>query len=61
MRRVAVVYRVNARSEDFEEALADAGIPYQVRGGAFLSRPAARSVLRRLGRDFDMPAGTATS
>ena len=58
---VAVVYRVNARSEDFEEALADAGIPYQVRGGAFLSRPAARSVLRRLGRGFDIPAGTATA
>jgi DNA helicase-2/ATP-dependent DNA helicase PcrA len=48
---MAVLYRVNARSEDFEEALAGAGIPYQVRGGAFLSRPAARSVLRRLGRD----------
>jgi DNA helicase-2/ATP-dependent DNA helicase PcrA len=58
---IAVVYRVNARSEDFEEALADAGIPYQVRGGAFLSRPAARSVLRRLGRNFDLPAGTATA
>jgi ATP-dependent DNA helicase UvrD/PcrA len=45
---VAVLYRVNFRSEDFEEALAAAGIPFQVRDGAFLNRSAARSVLRRL-------------
>jgi DNA helicase-2/ATP-dependent DNA helicase PcrA len=45
---MAVLYRVNSNSEDFEEALSRAAIPFQVRGGAFLSRPAARSVLRRL-------------
>jgi DNA helicase-2/ATP-dependent DNA helicase PcrA len=55
----AILYRVNARSEDFEEALAGAGIPYQVRGGAFLTRPAARSVLRRLARKPHEPAGQA--
>jgi DNA helicase II / ATP-dependent DNA helicase PcrA len=47
---LAVLYRINARSEDYEEALSLAGIPYQVRGGAFLARPAARATLRLLRR-----------
>ena len=45
---MAVLYRINSRSEDFEAALAAAGIPFQVRDGAFLSRQAARAVLHRL-------------
>ncbi len=48
LEEIAVLYRVNSRSEDLEGPLAAAGIPYQVRGGAFLDRPAARGVLRRL-------------
>ena len=28
---MAVLYRINSRSEEFEEALSEAGIPYQVR------------------------------
>lgn len=44
----AILYRTNQRSEDYEEALVAAGIPYQVRGGAFLDRPAARRLLRTL-------------
>jgi DNA helicase II / ATP-dependent DNA helicase PcrA len=51
-----VLYRINSQSEDFEEALSRAGIPYQVRGGAFLSRPAARQMLRVLGRSAGAPA-----
>jgi DNA helicase-2/ATP-dependent DNA helicase PcrA len=47
---MAVLYRINSRSEDFEEAFSRAGIPYQVRGGAFLARPAARQMLRVLRR-----------
>ncbi len=47
---MAVLYRINARSEPYEEALAAAGIPYQVRDGAFLRRPGPRSVLARLRR-----------
>ncbi len=47
---LAVLYRINARSEDYEEALSLDGIPYQVRGGAFLARPAARATLRLLRR-----------
>ena len=45
---IAILYRVNFRSEDYEEALAVAGIPFQVRGGSFLARPAARRLLNRL-------------
>ena len=54
--QMAVLYRINSQSEDFEEALSRAGIPYQVRGGAFLSRPAARQMLRVLGRSAGAPA-----
>ena len=45
---MAVLYRLNARSEDYEEAFALAGIPFQVRGAAFIQRPAARRTLRLL-------------
>jgi DNA helicase II / ATP-dependent DNA helicase PcrA len=45
---IAVLYRINSRSEDFEEALSEQGIPYQVRGGAFLARPGARGMMRAL-------------
>ncbi|CAN5720711.1 ATP-dependent DNA helicase UvrD2 [soil metagenome] len=47
---MAVLYRLNFRSEDFEESLTAAGVPFQVRDGALLSRPAARRMLSRLGR-----------
>ena len=48
--RMAVLSRINARSEPYEEAFAAAAIPYQVRDGAFLRRPGPRSVLARLRR-----------
>jgi DNA helicase-2/ATP-dependent DNA helicase PcrA len=50
LERIAVLYRINARSEPFEEAFAAAGIAYQVRDGAFLRRPGPRAVLQRLRR-----------
>ncbi|MGH2758563.1 MAG: ATP-dependent helicase, partial [Actinomycetota bacterium] len=54
---MAILYRINARSEDYEEALADARIPYQVRDGAFLRRPGPRTALRKLARaDQNGPA-----
>ncbi|MEX2464638.1 MAG: ATP-dependent helicase, partial [Gaiellaceae bacterium] len=56
---MAVLYRINSRSEDFEEAFSRAGIPYQVRGGAFLARPAARQMLRVLGRSAGAGAAEA--
>jgi DNA helicase-2/ATP-dependent DNA helicase PcrA len=50
LEEIAVLYRINARSEQLEEAFAGAGIPYQVRDGAFLRRPGPRSVLAKLKR-----------
>ncbi|MEV6011581.1 ATP-dependent DNA helicase UvrD2 [Streptomyces sp. NPDC051976] len=40
---IAVLYRINAQSEVYEQALADAGIPYQLRGAErFFERPEVR-------------------
>ena len=58
---MAVLYRLNARSEDFEEAFALAGIPFQVRGAAFIQRPAARRTLRLLRGREDASAVGAVS
>jgi DNA helicase II / ATP-dependent DNA helicase PcrA len=58
---MAVLYRLNARSEDYEEAFALAGIPFQVRGSAFLARPAAQRTLRLLrGRADASAVGAVT-
>ncbi|GAA1435130.1 ATP-dependent DNA helicase UvrD2 [Mycobacterium cookii] len=44
--RMAVLLRINAQSERFEEALAARGIPYVVRGGArFFDRPEVRQAI----------------
>jgi DNA helicase II / ATP-dependent DNA helicase PcrA len=46
---IAVLYRVNAQSEGYEQALADAGIPYQVRGGErFFQRTEVRNAIAAL-------------
>jgi ATP-dependent DNA helicase UvrD/PcrA len=50
LEEIAVLVRINARSEPFEEAFAAAAIPYQVRDGAFLRRPGPRAVMQRLKR-----------
>lgn len=48
---VAVLYRINAQSEVYEEALTEAGIPFQVRGGeGFFSRQEIRQALLALQR-----------
>jgi DNA helicase II / ATP-dependent DNA helicase PcrA len=47
---MAIFYRTNARSEVYEDLLSRAGIPYQVRDGAFLERPAATRLLPQLKR-----------
>ncbi|RKN09005.1 ATP-dependent DNA helicase UvrD2 [Streptomyces radicis] len=40
---IAVLFRVNAQSEIYEQALADAGVPYQLRGAErFFDRPEIR-------------------
>ena len=44
---IAILYRVNSQSEQFEKALADRGIEYQVRGGErFFNRPEILQVIR---------------
>ncbi|GAB2730214.1 ATP-dependent helicase [Nocardioides pakistanensis] len=49
MREVAVLFRVNAQSEAFEEALAARGIPYVVRGAArFFERAEVRQAVTLL-------------
>ncbi|MDP9408568.1 MAG: ATP-dependent helicase, partial [Actinomycetota bacterium] len=57
---IAVLYRVNAQSEAYEKALADAGVPYVVRGGErFFDRPEVRQavlLLRGAARSADVPA-----
>ncbi|MFN8033936.1 MAG: ATP-dependent DNA helicase UvrD2 [Mycobacterium sp.] len=48
---IAVLYRINAQSEVYEEALTEAGIPFQVRGGeGFFSRQEIRQALVALQR-----------
>jgi len=47
--QVAVLFRINAQSENFEDALADRGVPYVVRGAArFFDRPEVREAVVRL-------------
>lgn len=47
---IALLVRINARTEPFEEAFARNGIPYQVRDGSFLQRPAVRGFLAKARR-----------
>lgn len=48
-REIAVLFRINAQSEAFEEAFAEAGIPYVVRGGRrFFERPEVRQAVTML-------------
>ncbi|HWC14087.1 MAG TPA: ATP-dependent DNA helicase UvrD2 [Actinomycetota bacterium] len=48
--QMAILYRVNFRSEDYEEVLAAEAIPYQVADGAFLTRATGRQMLSALKR-----------
>src|SRR5699024_1685968 len=46
---VAVLYRTNGQSQSFEQALASAGVSYQLRGSErFFSRPEVREALAAL-------------
>ena len=46
---MAVLFRINAQSETFEEALTGRGVPYVVRGAArFFERPEVREAVTRL-------------
>ncbi|WP_132991961.1 ATP-dependent DNA helicase UvrD2 [Gordonia zhaorongruii] len=53
---IAILYRVNAQSESYEEALSAAGIDYQVRGDrGFFARPEIAAAMRRLAALADGP------
>ncbi|WP_197508415.1 ATP-dependent DNA helicase UvrD2 [Mycobacterium sp. E802] len=55
---IAVLYRINAQSEVYEEALTEAGVAFQVRGGeGFFSRQEIRQALVALHRfaERDIP------
>ena len=60
--QIAILYRINAQSASYETALADAGVPYVVRGGErfFERREVRESVLLLRGAaragDLDRPA-----
>ncbi|MFL6131479.1 MAG: ATP-dependent DNA helicase UvrD2 [Nocardioidaceae bacterium] len=48
-REIAVLFRINAQSESFEEALAARGVPYVVRGAArFFQRPEVKQAVTLL-------------
>ena len=54
---IAVLYRVNAQSEIYEEALTEAGIAYKVRGGeGFFNRQEIKQALLALQRAADRAA-----
>src|ERR1700757_1282855 len=56
---IAVLYRINAQSEVYEEALTEAGIPFQVRGGEeFFARQEIRQALLALHRAAEQGVAT---
>jgi DNA helicase-2/ATP-dependent DNA helicase PcrA len=57
---IAVLYRVNAQSEVYEQTLDARGIPFQLRGGErFFQRPEVRSALRALRAAADASSGAS--
>ncbi|GAA3545167.1 ATP-dependent DNA helicase UvrD2 [Amycolatopsis ultiminotia] len=55
---VAVLFRVNAQSEAYEQALTEAGIPYLIRGGErFFQRAEVRQAMSALRVSSAEPAG----
>jgi DNA helicase II / ATP-dependent DNA helicase PcrA len=57
---LAVLYRVNAQSAAFEEALQREGIPVRLRGGrSFLDRPEVKATLETLQRSTSVAPGRA--
>ncbi|WP_293004226.1 ATP-dependent DNA helicase UvrD2 [Mycobacterium sp.] len=58
---IAVLYRINAQSEVYEEALTEAGVAYQVRGGeGFFSRQEIRQALLAMQRAANRDVDTET-
>jgi DNA helicase II / ATP-dependent DNA helicase PcrA len=59
---IAVLYRINAQSEVYEEALTEAGVAFQVRGGeGFFSRQEIRQALLALQRAAERGADASAA
>ncbi|MGQ0576075.1 MAG: ATP-dependent DNA helicase UvrD2 [Pseudonocardia sp.] len=59
---IAVLFRVNAQSEVYEQALTEVGVPYQIRGGErFFARPEVRRAMSavRMAASRSEPDGDA--
>ncbi len=55
--QIAVLYRINAQSEQLENALSKAGVEYQVRGGQrFFNRPEIMSAVRMVRAEAANPS-----
>ncbi|MHB8295296.1 MAG: ATP-dependent DNA helicase UvrD2 [Acidimicrobiales bacterium] len=55
---IAVLTRTNAQHAVLEKALAEAGVPFKVKGGGFLERPEVAEMLRHLSRTCRGPASS---
>jgi DNA helicase II / ATP-dependent DNA helicase PcrA len=59
---IAVLYRINAQSEAYEEALTEAGVAFQVRGGeGFFSRQEIRQALLAMQRSAERGADASAA
>jgi DNA helicase-2/ATP-dependent DNA helicase PcrA len=59
---IAILYRINAQSEAYEQALATAGVAYVVRGGErFFARPEVRAALTALRSAAARDGGSTSS
>jgi len=57
---IAVLFRINAQSEGYEQALTEVGMPYQVRGGErFFARPEVRRAMTAVRTAAARGAGAA--
>lgn len=56
--QIAVLYRINSQSEPLEQALAQVGLDFQVRGGQrYFNRPEILSAIRMVRAEASMPSG----
>jgi DNA helicase II / ATP-dependent DNA helicase PcrA len=60
-REIAILYRVNGQSEVIEAALANAKVPYELKGGVrFFQRPEIQAAVRAIGAEMAAKTDTPT-
>ncbi|MDQ3645345.1 MAG: ATP-dependent DNA helicase UvrD2 [Actinomycetota bacterium] len=57
--QIAILYRVNSQSQDYEQALARGAVAFRVAEGSFLQRPAATKLLPRVRRSRSVEVSSA--